>query len=159
MRKRFFKLIYELMAKDKDIFFLTGNLGRGGVDLIYRNYPNRFLDCGAAEQGMIGIAVGLALSGKKVFCYSITPFLLFRPAEFIRNYISKERIPVCLCASGRYADYKTEGFTHFAGDDLDFMMTFKPNILVHWPETEPEMEAIVKRFVGKPDSTYLNLKR
>jgi transketolase len=158
MRKRFFKLIHELMAKDKDIFFLTGNLGYGGIDLIRKDYPDRFLDCGAAEQAMIGIAVGLARSGKKPFCYSITPFLIWRPAEFIRNYIDHEKIPVCLIGSGRNQDYKTEGWSHDAGDD--FQMVLNGNLASYWPDTIEEMEKLVDLFLQPPsEPMYINLKR
>jgi transketolase len=156
MRKRFFKLISRLMSKDKDIFFLTGNLGYGGIDTIRHNYPDRFIDCGAAEQGMIGAAVGLALSGKKVFCYSITPFLLWRPAEFIRNYLDHEKIPVCLCGSGRESDYEAEGFTHYAGDDYYIQYD---NMTKYWPNNEKDMEELVNKFIDKPIPMYINLKR
>jgi len=161
MRRRFFKLIHELMAKDKDIYFLTGNLGYVGIDPIKKDYPERYIDCGAAECGMVGAAVGLSLSGKKVFCYSITPFLLWRPAEWIRNYLDYESIPVCLCGSGREDDYKTEGFTHYAGDDYGLMSLTHGVFDINscWPETEEEMEQVVKMFIKKPVPTYLNLKR
>jgi transketolase len=158
MRKKFFKLVHQLMKDDKDIYLLVGNLGFGGIDPIRKDYPNQFIDCGASEQAMMGMAVGLALSGKKVFVYSITPFLLWRAAETIRNYIAHEKIPVCLIGSGRNDDYLDEGFSHNAQDDF-YLIHSLEEIKSEWPEHEFEVEGLVKDYVDKPQAMYVNLRR
>ena len=152
MRKQFFKQLFELMAADDRVFFITGDLGYGLADEIKQEFPSRFINTGAAEQTMMGVAVGLALSGKVPVVYSITPFLLFRPFETIRNYISHESIPVIMVGSGRDDDYKHDGFSHWAGDDE--ILKQLPNI-VFIKEDSFNLQEIVNS--GKP--TYLNLKR
>ena len=152
MRKEFFTQLYVEMQRNQRIFFITGDLGYGLADHIRNDFPDRFINTGAAEQTMMGVAVGLALSGKVPVVYSITPFLLFRPFETIRNYISHESIPVTLVGSGRDDDYGHDGFSHFAGDD-DILKQL-PNIMFI-KEDSFNLQEIVNS--GKP--TYLNLKR
>ena len=104
MRRTFADEVYKLMKKDDDIFVLTGDLGYGVWDMVKSEFPERYINTGAAEQSMMDIAVGLALSGKTPIVYSITPFLLWRPAETIRTYINHESIKVILVGSGRGED-------------------------------------------------------
>jgi len=137
------------MTSNKDVFFVTGDLGYGLADKIKQDFPERFINTGAAEQTMMGVAVGLTLSGKKVFAYSITPFLLWRCAEWIRNYVNHEQIPVILVGSGRGNDYAHDGFSHDATDDKEFIAMFKN--IQHLTEL-PDLA-----LLDKP--TYLNLSR
>jgi transketolase len=158
MRREFFKLLHEQMKKDKNVYLLVGDLGYGGIDPIKSDTPDQLVNCGASEQSMMDIAVGLAQSGKKVFAYSITPFLLWRSAETIRNYIDHELAPVCLCGSGRGKDYEIDGFSHDASDDADLLRTFH-NIDQYWPEDNKGMEIIIKGYLSSPVPTYINLIR
>ena len=78
MRNTFIKELIEIAQKDKNIFLLVGDLGFSVVEPFSRNYPDRFLNCGVAEQNMTGIAAGLAMEGYKVFTYSIANFNTLR---------------------------------------------------------------------------------
>jgi transketolase len=105
---------------------------------------------------MIGMACGLALSGYVPVCYSITPFLLFRPFELIRNYVNNEKINIKLVGTGRDRDYAHDGFTHWGEDDVKFMEKFE-NIKLYKPT---ELNDIVwHNFISTPNPSYLNLKR
>lgn len=152
MRKEFAIQLHRLMTENSDVFFITGDLGYGLFDEIRKDFPGRFINTGAAEQTMMGIAVGLALESKIPFVYSITPFLLFRPFETIRNYISYESIPVIMVGSGRDDDYKHDGFSHFAGDD-DIIKQL-PNIVFI-----KEDSFNLAKIISSREPTYLNLKR
>ena len=88
MRKTFSKYLYDEMAVNPDIYLVTGDLGYGLWDKIRLDFSNRFYNVGSAEQLMMGSAVGLAMEGKIPVVYSITPFLLYRPFELIRNYLN-----------------------------------------------------------------------
>lgn len=147
------------MKDDPDIFFITGDLGFGLFDKIRQDFPDRFINAGAAEQAAMGAAVGLALSGKTAIFYSITPFLLFRTAEIIRNYVNHESIPVKLVGSGRDDDYKHDGFSHFAGDDKRFLLMNFENITCRWPMSEEELYWDANDLFYTNTPFYLNLKR
>ena len=146
------------MASDRKIFALTGNLGYGGFDRIIEDFPDRYIDCGAAEQAMVDIAVGMALSGKKPVIYSITPFLLYRPFESVRNYLSREKIPVILIGSGRDRDYDTLGFGHWAEEDAKIMSVL-PNIDCYWPNEKEELNGLLNKMIKSKKASYLNLTR
>ncbi len=146
------------MKENDQIFLVVGDLGFKLFDDIRADFPDRFINCNAAEQCMLGIGVGLSLQGKTVFCYSITPFLLFRAAELIRNYIDKELIPVLLVGSGRDNCYHEDGFSHYAGDDVELLNVFH-HIKRCWPINELEIEIIVTEMIEAKAPCYLNLKR
>ncbi len=158
MRKIFFQELYQKMARNKDIWSISGDLGYGGFDPIKKDFPDRFINTGAAEQSMIGIAVGLALENKIPFVYSITPFLLFRPFEVLRNYINHEKIPVKLVGSGRDGDYINNGFSHWAGDDRIVKKIF-PNIVSLRPKSKEEIPGLLNIMIRTKKAFYLNLKR
>jgi len=159
MRGHFAHELHNAMVDNEDITVITADLGYGMFNKIKDNFPDRFLNVGASEQAAMGIAIGMAEEGKIPFVYSITPFLLYRPAELIRNYINKEKIPVKLIASGRDNDYsQTDGFSHYGGDDKKFMENFE-SIQSIWPMTKSDMKYIVNWAVKTPVPIYVNLKR
>ena len=91
MRRDFAKKIYDLMNKDDRIYLITADLGYGVLNDIRRDFPNRSTNVGSCEFLMVGMAIGLEQSGYIPICYSITPFLLYRPFELLRNYLNNEK--------------------------------------------------------------------
>jgi len=150
--------LYDEMEKNKDIFVLTGDVGYGVLDDIKRDFPDRFINTGAAEQSLLDIGVGLAMSGKIPICYSITPFLLYRAFETIRNYIDHEKIPVILVGRGRDKDYADCGFSHWSEEDYEVMNIFK-NIKAMWPNTNEEASIFIKQAIKSKKPYYLNLSK
>lgn len=144
------------MATDSRIFLITADLGYGILDDIRRDFPDRAVNVGSCEQLMIGTAVGLANSGFVPVCYSITPFLLYRPFEMIRNYVNHEKLNVKLVGSGRDKDYAHDGITHWAEDDLAIMKCLS-NISLFKPKELTE--DVFKTFLFSDKPTYLNLSR
>jgi len=158
MRGWFAYELYNQMIIDKNIYLIVGDLGYKMFDFIKEDFPDRFINTGSAEQAMIGIAVGLALQGKKPFVYSITPFLLYRPFETIRNYINAEKIPVRLVGAGRNKDYFIDGFSHWADEDKKIMKIFD-NINALWPNDKTAIPLYVKKMVSQNKPWYINLRK
>lgn len=156
MRRRFFELLYEAMKANPNIWCVVGDLGFGGVDKIQKDFPDRFVNCGAAEFSMVGIAAGLALEGKIPVTYTITPFY-FRAFEMIRTYINHEKIPIIMIAAGRNDDYKEDGFSHFGGDD-NILDEFG-NLICSWPADIKRMERVFKQAIKGKVPYYINLTR
>jgi transketolase len=105
---------------------------------------------------MIGAAIGLSQNGYIPVCYSITPFVIYRPFEFLRNYLNNEGQNVKLVGSGRDRDYGHCGFTHWAEDDVKILGTL-PNIKVFKPK---ELEQkVFDSFLSMNGPAYLNLAR
>jgi transketolase len=116
MRKEFARLLYNAMVANPDIYLVTADLGFRLWDDITRDFPDRFINTGAAEQLAMGMCIGLALEGKIPFFYSITPFAILRPLELIRTYIVYENIPVRIVGAGIDKDYGPDGVSHWACD-------------------------------------------
>tara|TARA_Y100000296_G_scaffold59340_1_gene68477 strand:- start:906 stop:1346 length:441 start_codon:yes stop_codon:yes gene_type:complete len=146
------------MGANEDIVVLTGDLGYGLWDRIKLDYPDRFFNFGSSEQLMVGAACGMAMEGKIPVVYSITPFLLYRPFEFIRNYVDHEKIAIKLVGGGRNKDYGYLGFSHWAEEDKAVMSIFK-NIIVKHPNSIKEMEECFVLINDKDAPLYINLKR
>ncbi len=158
MRKETINHLHKLMKDDESIWVLTGDLGFGLLDEIRKDYPDRFVNCGASEQAMSDIAVGLSLSNRTPIVYSITPFLLYRCFETWRTYVNHEGIKVILIGSGRDQDYEIDGFSHDATDDHLFMSHFK-NIKSYWPPTSKEACEVLDEAIKGDSPVYLNLTR
>ena len=158
MRRLFADLIYQQMLKNNDIWVISGDLGYKMWDPVRVKFPDRFINVGAAEQTMMGLAVGLALESKIPIVYSITTFLLYRPFETIRNYINHEKIPVKLVGSGRDKDYHHDGFSHWAQEDREVMRIFK-NIKSMWPNEDDDLSKIIEEMINDKNPWYINLRR
>jgi len=154
----FGRALYFEMQKNPNIFLLTADLGFGMFDHHQRDFPDRFINTGAAECAMIGAAIGLALSGKIPFCYSITPFLLYRPFEWIRNYIHHEGIPVRLAGSGLDKDYEHDGITHQSFDARSALRMF-PSIVPYFPECKELVPDYVHHMIESNTPSFLCLRR
>lgn len=157
VRKVFVKLLHEAMRQNEDIVFIIGDLGYGHFDRIREEFPDRVFNPGAAEQLLLGMACGMAMEGKIPVCYSMTPFLLYRPFEIIRTLVDHEKIPIILAAAGRDKDYGSAGFSHWATDDKAHLSGFD-NIKKCWPN-EKELEEMFNEIINSDVPYYVNLSR
>lgn len=158
MRKECAELLYSEMINNSKIRVITADLGFGILDQIKTEFSDRFFNVGAAEQLMIGVAIGMAEEGLIPVCYSMSSFLLYRPFEFLRNYVNYENIPVKLLGSGRDRDYSHDGVTHWADDD-EIVLKSLPNIEVYKPNDLRQLKSDFQNFINSPKPSYLNLIR
>ena len=141
-----------------DVNFLTGNLGYKFFDEIRAKCPAQFLDVGVAEQNMIGLAAGMALCGKSVYCYSIIPFLTLRACEQVRVDVCYHNLPVKLVGMGAGFTYGQEGFTHFGIEDLAVMRAM-PGMTVVVPDTIENAVRVAELSVNHKGPLYIRLGR
>lgn len=156
MRTTFIKTVVEAAERDESVFFLTGDLGFGVVEPFRDKFPSRFLNVGVAEQNMVGIAAGLALSGKKPIVYSIATFAVFRPFEFIRNDICYQNLPVVIVGAGAGFSYPQYAATHQAIDDVAAMSVL-PNLVILNPGDPIETKLATLAALNHPGPVYLRI--
>jgi transketolase len=156
MRKEFASFLHGEMSYNEKIVLLTGDLGYGLWDKIKLDYPDRFYNVMSSEQLMVGAATGLAMEGFIPLVYSITPFVLYRPFELLRNYLNHECIPVKLVGGGRDKDYGYLGFSHWAEEDIKVLSTLE-NIKLFKPEMPTKK--LYQEFLYNEQPSYLNLSR
>jgi transketolase len=144
MRNNFAEALYEEGKKDDKICVVVADISPAGSIQKFRNeFPHRFINCGVAEQSMIGIAAGLALKGFRPFCYTIATFTLYRPFEMVRVDLCYQNLPVTIIGMGAGAIYSTLGGTHHTIEDVAVASAL-PNMTVIAPCDPSEMRDATK---------------
>lgn len=156
MRKGIITEIYNLMKENNNTYFLTGDLGYNTLEEIEKDFPKRFINVGIAEQNMIGIASGLALAGKKVFVYSIIPFVTMRCFEQIRNDVCYHDLDVTILGAGAGLSYGILSSTHFALEDIAILRSL-PNMTIFSPADEQEAISGTKFFKNYHHPLYIRI--
>ncbi len=150
--------IHEAARKNKNIFFLTGDLGFSVIEKFVEELPDQIINTGIAEQNMIGVAAGLAMSGKKVFVYSIVPFATMRCFEQIRNDVCYQNLDVNIIGIGGGFAYGTHGTTHYGLEDMALMRSL-PNMKVVAPADAVEASMLISQILDSSGPYYLRLNR
>lgn len=158
MRRSFADSLLSHAIVNPNIFLLTGDLGYKVFDEFQHVIPTQFINCGASEQAMMDMAVGLAYGGKIPVVYSITPFLIYRPFETLRTYINHEKLNVKLIGSGRDADYAHDGYSHDACD-VESVLKSLPNIHCMFPNTSEDIPSMVEVMLKDTRPVFMSLKR
>ncbi|HEY7212710.1 MAG TPA: transketolase C-terminal domain-containing protein [Bryobacteraceae bacterium] len=156
MRKAFVATLCELAATDDRIMLLTGDLGFMALEPFRERFPNRFLNVGAAEQNMIGVATGLAEAGFLPYAYSIATFASLRPFEFIRNGPVLHRLPVRIVGMGMGFEYGHSGHTHYALEDVAALRTL-PGLTIVVPADSGQTKTSIRVTHDLPGPVYYSL--
>jgi transketolase len=155
MRKEVMAAI-EGMADDKKLIFITGDLGYNFLEPLRAKMGERFINAGVAEQNMIGFAAGLASEGLRPVCYSITPFLLYRPFEQIKVDLCLNNKNVKLIGAGAGYIYGNLGATHHAIEDIGVMTTL-PNMRCYIPFCNEDATSVTEEMMKRVGPCYLRL--
>jgi transketolase len=158
MRNTFIKVLVEQAQKDERIFVITPDLGFSVLEEFEHKFPERFLNVGISEANAVGIAAGLALSGKIVYVYSIIPFVTMRPFEQVRVDVAYMNTNVRLVGVGAGLTYGAAGATHHAIEDLAVMRAL-PNMTVLSPSDPYEVEHLVKESFNYNGPVYFRLAK
>ncbi|MCQ8102493.1 hypothetical protein NP590_00130 [Methylomonas sp. SURF-2] len=158
MRDVLLERIWQAMAQDAKIFFVSADFGSPILDKIRTDFPNRFVNVGIAEQNLINVSAGLALEGFTVFAYAIAPFITMRCYEQIRvslALLSEARpINVNLIGVGAGYSYVVSGPTHQCYEDLTLMRAM-PNFQVFSPADHITAGALFERCLSSTGPKYL----
>jgi transketolase len=156
MRDAFVKILLQAAKKDKDIVLITGDLGFGVLDQFQSELPGQFINSGVNEQTMMGMAAGIASTGKRVFVYSIGNFPTLRCLEQIRNDVCLMNNSVVVVSVGAGYAYGPQGYTHHALEDIAVMRAM-PNIEILIPSDPAETELITNFLAQSKLPSYLRL--
>lgn len=157
MRRAFAKYLCEVADQDSSIFLLVGDIGFGVFDEFRFSHPNQYLNVGIAEQNAIGLVSGLSKEGFFPVFFTIIPFLIYRPFEFIRNDLLINQRNALLVGVGTGLSYGPLGPTHHAVEDLAVVRAL-PTLNVCSPSTLNTLQAnMAKILYKKKGVTYLRL--
>src|ERR1700732_3755049 len=119
MRNMFAEALYQEATKNSDIYIVVADISPvGSMEKFSKQYPERFINVGVAEQSMIGICAGLALKGCQPFAYTIATFALYRPFEMAHAALSYQTLPVTVVGMAAGIIYSTLGGTHHTQEDI-----------------------------------------
>ncbi len=158
-RESFGEAVTALAAENPNIVVLDADLAEATKTGIFKKkYPERFFDCGIAEQNMIGIAAGLATCGKIPFAASFAMFAAGRAFEQVRNSVGYPHLNVKIAGSHAGISVGEDGATHQCCEDLALMRTI-PGMVVLNPADHYEMLAAVKAAAAYEGPVYIRLGR
>lgn len=158
-RKSFTDTLLELAKEDKDIVAVTTD-ARGSVTLndFADQLPEQFVECGIAEQDAVGIAAGLAHSGKKVFACGPACFYVARSLEQVKVDLAYSENPVKILGVSGGVAYGALGATHHSLHDIAALRTF-PGMNIVLPCDARQTRKLVKLLVDFPHPVYVRVGR
>ena len=159
IREAFGMALVELGEKNKDVVVLDADLGSSTkVTYFAEKFPERFFQCGIAEQNMIGVAAGLAASGKIPFAASFAVFVTRRPADQISVSIAYPHLNVKIVGAYTGLFNGRTGASHMAVEDISIMRSI-PGIVVIDPADASEMKSAVGAIAEYDGPVYLRETR
>ncbi|HEV8597219.1 MAG TPA: transketolase C-terminal domain-containing protein [Candidatus Dormibacteraeota bacterium] len=156
MRTAFIQALNDLASEDPRVCLVVGDLGYSVIEEFASKHPDQFVNAGVAEQNMVGLAAGLAMTGKVVFTYSIGNFGTLRCLEQIRNDVAYHRANVKVVAVGGGLAYGNLGVTHHASEDVAILRSL-PNMVVVSPGDPVEAGLATRALVAYDGPAYLRL--
>jgi len=121
-------------------------------------FPDRHIDCGIAESNMVGIAAGLASTGKVPFCSSFAMFAAGRAFEQVRNSVGYPHLNVKIGATHAGISVGEDGATHQCNEDIALMRTI-PGMTIINPSDDVEAKAAVEAAYKMEGLVYLRFGR
>ncbi|MBE6560541.1 MAG: transketolase family protein [Ruminococcaceae bacterium] len=158
-REAYGKALAEFGAKYENLVVLDADLAAATKTGTFKKaFPERFFDCGIAENNMIGVAVGLALSGKIPFASSFAMFAAGRSFEQVRNSIGYPHVNVKIGATHAGITVGEDGATHQCNEDIALMRTI-PGMTILNPADAVEARLAVEAAINMQGPCYLRFGR
>lgn len=158
-RDAYGQTLIELGNEREDIVVMDADLAAATKTGMFKKaHPDRFFNAGIAEANMMGIAAGLAASGKTVFASSFAMFAAGRAFEQIRNSIAYPHLNVKIAASHAGVSVGEDGATHQCCEDIAIMRAI-PGMVILNPADAPEAKAAVRAAAEYDGPVYLRLGR
>lgn len=158
-REAYGNALASLGEKYTDFVVLDADLAAATKTGVFKKkYPERFFDCGIAEADMVGVAAGLAASGKAVFASSFAMFAAGRAFEQIRNSVGYPHLNVKIGATHAGISVGEDGATHQCNEDIALMRTI-PGMTIVNPADGIEAAAAVEAAINTKGPFYLRFGR
>ncbi len=158
-RNTYGETLVELGAKNPNIVVLDADLSCSTQTAkFHKAYPERFFNCGIAEQDMMGTAAGLAYGGKTVFASTFAMFATARCLDQIRNTICYSKLNVKIVATHGGITVGEDGASHQALEDIAYMRAI-PDMKVMVPADCTEVKQVIEYAANTPGPMYIRIPR
>jgi len=156
MRNAFSDALVSAAKADPRVLLLTGDHGYALFDPFRKACPNQYINCGVAEQNMVGVAAGLAKAGFRPIVYGLAAFVPVRVLEQIKIDVCYENLPVILIGDGAGLVYSHLGTSHQSTEDIACTRAI-PELMVLSPADRFEMTAAMELAFHSPLPVYLRM--
>lgn len=154
-RESYGNALVELGAENPNVVVLDADLAAATKTGVFKKaYPDRHIDCGIAECNMVGIAAGLATTGKIPFVSSFAMFAAGRAFEQVRNSVGYPHLNVKIGATHAGITVGEDGASHQCNEDIALMRTI-PGMVVMCPADDVEAKAAVKAAAAHEGPVYM----
>lgn len=153
MRKVFNRELLDAAGADPRICMVLADIGYGEIEGFANTFPDRFINCGVAEQNMTGVACGLAMEGHIAVTYSIANFPTLRCLEQIRNDVCYHDANVKIVIIGGGVAYGELGISHHSTEDIAILRAL-PNMVVLAPCDKAECRAATRAMLRYAGPVY-----
>lgn len=156
MRNAFSDALVAAALADPKVLLLTGDHGYALFDPFRKARPDQYINCGIAEQNMVGVAAGLAKAGFKPIVYGLAAFVPVRVLEQIKIDVCYENLPVILIGDGAGLVYSHLGTSHQSTEDIACTRAI-PELTVLSPADRFEMTATMQLALQLGSPVYLRM--
>jgi transketolase len=156
MRNVFFEQLKSKMRTDESLFIVVADMGMGLIEPFQKEFPDRIINVGIAEQNMAGICAGLCNAGYRPLCYTISNFLVERCFEQLRNDVCLHDYPVTFIGTSTGFDNGGLGPTHHIVDDIGCVKAL-PGLRIYSPSTVTAMRLAYDDIMSESAPAYLRI--
>lgn len=157
-RREIVDLILPYFRRDKRYYLLVCDMGFGVTDKLKKEFPERIFNCGVMEQGTVGIAAGMSMSGLVPVVYSIVNFLAFRALEQVRNDVMLQGLNVKFIATGVNDYFRFLGPSHCCGTyDKNVMELIKMKVFDPYAKKDVDFKRMVDEWIRDTKAGYIRV--
>src|SRR5579875_123685 len=154
MRQQMVQTLSELLETDERLTLVLGDISVEAFNAAL--HSERIINVGIMEQTMTSVAAGMALEGFIPVLHSITPFLVERPFEQIKDDFCYQELGGNFISTGASYDYSTEGMTHHGPGDVQILRSL-PGMQIAVPGTAGEFDRLFRESYANGSPTYYRL--
>lgn len=154
MRDRMGAVVSELIEADHNTAVVLADISTNYFGEAFKKFPERVVNLGIMEQTAVSLASGLALEGFHPIVHSITPFIVERPFEQIKDDFCYQGLGGTFISIGASYDYGTDGMTHHGSADVPILKTL-PRMQICVPGTAAEFETLLRQTYNNGAPTYI----
>lgn len=144
--------------KDDRIILLVSDMGFGVTNKFKEAFPDRIFNVGIMEQGGVGIAAGMAMSGLVPVFYSIVNFLVYRALEQVRNDVVLQDLNVKFISTGVDNYFKFLGHSHCCGkDDIELMKFINMPVFDPYEKEDIDFDKMIDDWITSPKAAYIRV--
>lgn len=156
MREQMFKTVSDIITNDADTVLMLADIGAFGFKELLEKFPERVMNIGIFEDGMVSVAAGMSLMGMTPIIYGISPYIAVRALEQIKLDFAYQCTGGVFLTTGAAYDFSTLGYSHYCPEDLGVIKMI-PGVNFIAPGTSMQFDNLFRETYKLSSSTYFRL--